>query len=394
MKDKKERCIPEDFLSAVLWDDKTIEVPPAEEWIPTEETFISERDFVLFVSDLHLSDWGRGDDFMWGHNEGPLAPVFDKTLLFAMALAFAMVRAWRNGSPGVELVLSGDTFDLWEMMGRGTAFAHPGFIGLLAAFQAIPGNNIVIITGNHDWIVPPLPIWRVADAYWNPTLSVYATHGHQWDSWNNAPANPNCPGRKIAQTTATIEVHHGNRLFTPSFPFCLIDNIKPLNYKQLKAFINHRLTLLGKILRWFIPRQLKLIGNIVGPLALVDNDDYLINAATGIAGGTISAPGIPAGARVRRVVFGHTHVPAFSIPYFNTGTWTPLLSIYFNPAGVPIETLLDLNPQLHIYFNNMLGRVVEELFYYNTAIPLGPGIAPFQQSPNTVSRLRKALGYK
>ncbi|MFC1726572.1 hypothetical protein ACFL4T_13195 [candidate division KSB1 bacterium] len=380
-----------------------VDISPPEQWDTTDQTYTSSHEYVVFASDLHMSDWSRGDDFMMGHNEGPVAPVNDKTALFACALMFAMRQAQQSGAPGVELVLNGDTIDLWEMIGRGTGFAHPGFLGLLNAFRQIPGNNIVAITGNHDWILPALPIWNVAAAYWNPVLETYATHGHQWDNLNNNPANPVCIGRNIAQIQGQIEPNPGSRFFNRPFPFCLIDNIKPLSYKQLSAFINNRLSGWGKLLKFFaVPRLIRRIANQLGPLVIEDNDDYLIKAANDIAAGRIIAPGLPAGAGpAKRIVFGHTHMPAFQIPYFNTASWTPMLAFTFIKRGrwpfrrqIATETLMDLNPQLHIYKNINIGRIVERMYYYNTAVPFGPGINPQQQTRLTVQALRRALGYR
>lgn len=366
------------------------------------EVIKSKNPFALFVSDLHMSDIGRGDDFMLGHKNGPVMPVTPKTFLFAIALTFAMIRARQVNAGGVDLILNGDTVDIWELLGRVKKFAHQLFYRLLVAFANIAGNRVIYIPGNHDALfIPPPPPIVVSGSYWNTRLSTYATHGHQYDSWNKTPLAPNCPGRLITDQISTIEISRGNYIFPGPFPFCLIDNVKPLTYDTLRAYLwlrtRPRLRFIFNIVMKLFPKAnlarklTNLLGNLAAP---EESDKYLENEANAIRGGK-AAIGLPAGTGPSRIVFGHTHVPCSRSPYFNTGTWTPLHSIYWpnlpKKVNTSVETNLDLNPQLYIFIDPNTGLTTEEFHTYHSSsglVRLGP---PSLWLPNQIDALRRAL---
>lgn len=375
---------------------------------------LSENGFALFVSDLHVSDGGMGDDFMLGHKNGSTTPTTSKTMLFAQMLVSALIRARKVGVQGVDLVLNGDTIDILELQSRATPFAHANFIGLLQSFGSITGNQVFYILGNHDPIPLNLPApIKITTSYWNPKLNTYATHGHQFDSLN---ANSTAIGSKIAKLAGSLETSSGSG---KTFPYRLIDNIKPLNYDTLVAYLYSRVPAPVRLTLQLRRKMAHFIGlssgfpfgnNIVQELDELigrsvipdDGDGYLETEANNIAQGK-SAPNLRAGTYPSRIVFGHTHVPCARGPYFNTGTWGALYSIHWptnnRPANKAVETYLDLNPFLYIFLNPATNQVMEEPHYYNitssTSLP-GPLIRtptqlPEIKTPSAINSLRRSL---
>jgi hypothetical protein len=161
---------------------------------------------VVFISDLHLGvgrlpggEWSAYEDFRW-------APEFRQFL----------ERVDREGGGRTDLVLNGDTFELWQSLegdcvhgdrDRGCTEAealrrlsrvvdqHRGELAALGAFAASGRNTVTIVPGNHDaaLLFPAVadsvrmaigaPAGRVtipARGYWmTPDGAVYAEHGHQ-----------------------------------------------------------------------------------------------------------------------------------------------------------------------------------------------------------------------
>ena len=164
---------------------------------------------VVMISDLHLC-------------LGPNYGVED----FYADDAFAGFLQDRLLMPGpedrVDLVLLGDTFDLWQtalddaeyradlssqipldysphdeaQRSDRVAQAHPRFFSVLRAYGERPNCHVTLVIGNHDHtlidtgIVQPKvrelvgPNVRFAPNFDRPDMGLYAEHGSQWDKNN------------------------------------------------------------------------------------------------------------------------------------------------------------------------------------------------------------------
>jgi UDP-2,3-diacylglucosamine pyrophosphatase LpxH len=163
---------------------------------------------MVCVSDLHLGSNPRLDDFL---RDGE----------FARLVELPELQALEGGA--IDLVLLGDTFDVWQSVadaecgtdpaqvplqydagaeeGRiAAALAkHAAFADALRAFARRERTRIVMVTGNHDHSLVNAGVQAsvrealrldagrlaFADAYENAAVGVYAEHGNQYDD-NNA----------------------------------------------------------------------------------------------------------------------------------------------------------------------------------------------------------------
>ena len=119
----------------------------------------------LFISDLHLGDGSRTDDF---HRDSVLLEFFD----------FARREA-------EELIIVGDFMELWQADLDRVMFRHSEVINaLLALRQKI---KVTYVIGNHDYI----PFIKFTDAgvgvcleYRDDDCGIIAEHGHRYDIIN------------------------------------------------------------------------------------------------------------------------------------------------------------------------------------------------------------------
>jgi hypothetical protein len=165
----------------------------------------SER-LVVFISDLHLGvgknpngEWHPYEDFRWAYE-------------FKLFLQ----RVDREGAGRADLVLNGDTFELWQSLEKDCLYSNPNLgctesealkrvarvigqhrdeLNALGTFAASGSNTVTIVPGNHDAVLLfsgvaravvaaiPAPTGRLsvpATGYWlSPDGLVYAEHGHQ-----------------------------------------------------------------------------------------------------------------------------------------------------------------------------------------------------------------------
>ena len=119
----------------------------------------------LFVSDLHLGDGTRADDF---HRD-------DEFLKF---LDFAAREA-------EELIIVGDLMDLWQSDLNRIIFEHTDVVSALIALRS--EIRVTYIVGNHDYI----PFARFAGKgvgieieYHDDQYGIYAEHGNRYDIFN------------------------------------------------------------------------------------------------------------------------------------------------------------------------------------------------------------------
>ena len=171
-----------------------------------------------FISDLHLgvgrdpqnpAKWHAMEDFRWDDEFGRFLKEVD-----------------RLGGGKTDLVLNGDTFELWqslkddcryanrdlgctepEALGRvqRVIAAHMPELGALARFAQSKDNRVIIVPGNHDAallfhrvrevvlqaIPAPGKVTVLSGGFWlSPDKLMYAEHGHQigkevnrWEKW-------------------------------------------------------------------------------------------------------------------------------------------------------------------------------------------------------------------
>ena len=116
----------------------------------------------IFISDLHLGDGSRTDDF---HRD----KEFLKFLDFVQ-------------SEAEELIILGDFLELWQADLDRVLFRHSKIINKLLALK--DKIKVTYVIGNHDYI----PFVRFAQAYTSmcleyrdPQSGIMAEHGHRYD---------------------------------------------------------------------------------------------------------------------------------------------------------------------------------------------------------------------
>ena len=173
---------------------------------PSQAAAANGPRLMVFISDLHLGvgrtatgEWSAFEDFRW-------EPEFRRFL----------ERLHQEGGGRTDLVLNGDTFELWQSLQRDCVYPnrnlgcsaadalarinrvlsqHPRELQALKAFAMTGNNTVTIVPGNHDGAllfpavadavrqaigapadrlsIPSTGYWMSADGL------VYAEHGHQ-----------------------------------------------------------------------------------------------------------------------------------------------------------------------------------------------------------------------
>lgn len=232
----------------------------------------------IFISDLHLGDGSRTDDF---HRDGELL----KFLEFVEGQAR-------------ELIILGDFFELWQADLDRILFRHNEVIDKILSLR----NKIKVtyVVGNHDY----MPFIKFIDSgagicleYRDAENGIVAEHGHKYDIFNrykNPLQSIKWPrGRRLALFAASLE-----RFAHPDVDVWLEKAIE-----NLDGFL----------------RQATLIRNKVTPAT----EEYLRKG--GHFGEFKEAVDnhINKGARI--VIFGHTHRCQLDAAgkgiYANCGTW-------------------------------------------------------------------------
>jgi len=232
----------------------------------------------IFISDLHLGDGSRTDDF---HR--------DKELL--KFLEFVENEAQ-------ELVIVGDFLELWQANLDRILFRHNEVINKVLSLR----NKIkaTYVIGNHDYI----PFIKFTDSgigicleYHDPEIGIIAEHGHRYDVFNrykNPLQSIKWPnGRWFALLAASLE-----RLVSPNADVWLEKALE-----NTEAFIGHA----------------ALIRNKITP----SSGEYLRKGGHFGEFNEAVKRHIDNGARV--VIFGHTHRCQLDKTgngiYANCGTW-------------------------------------------------------------------------
>ena len=106
----------------------------------------------IFISDLHLGDGSKSDDF---HRDDELSDLITKY--------------WDD-----DKYIVGDVAELWQAHLDKIMWAHEGIWKILKA------SGTTFIHGNHDY----LPFSKFWPEHYEDNL-IYAEHGHQLDIYNN-----------------------------------------------------------------------------------------------------------------------------------------------------------------------------------------------------------------
>lgn len=151
----------------------------------------------IFISDLHLGDGSRTDDF---HRDKP----------FLKFLEFVERQA-------EELIILGDFFELWQADLDRISFRHSEIINKLLSLRN--KLKITYVIGNHDYI--PFVKFKDSDVgicleYHDIENGIVAEHGHRYDIFNRYK-NPIKsikwpPGKQLTLFIAGLE-----RLIHPNF---------------------------------------------------------------------------------------------------------------------------------------------------------------------------------
>ncbi len=205
----------------------------------------------IFMSDLHLGDGGKADDFTEDKEDNFVA------LLEQLADKFGTK---------AELVLLGDIFDLIEQEEtdpqKAIAIAmdkHSNAIEALNGWLK-RGNKLFYITGNHDHSLRRANVSRLLaekvlepdsstneiswgsfvldDWYASPSFGIYAEHGNRFDADNNHGGMSGCFGDKIVrEVLRPLEVGKKSYLTDKAWippegvrgenPFIMLDNVRP-----------------------------------------------------------------------------------------------------------------------------------------------------------------------
>ncbi len=232
----------------------------------------------IFISDLHLGDGSRTDDF---HR--------DKEFLEFLAFV---------ESESEELIILGDFLELWQADLDRVLFQHSEIINKLISLKN--KVRITYVIGNHDYI----PFVKFIDSrlgicleYRDPENAIIAEHSHRYDIFNRYK-NPLesikwPPGKQFTLLVAGLE-----RLIHPD-----------VDKWTKKAMVN-----LDQFLQEVIS-----IRNKVAP----STKEYLRRGGHFGEFEQAVKNHIKRGAKI--VVFGHTHKPQLQIIekgiYANPGTW-------------------------------------------------------------------------
>jgi len=232
----------------------------------------------IFISDLHLGDGSRTDDF---HR--------DKQFLEFIEFAENQAR---------ELIILGDFLELWQADLDRVLFQHSEVINKLLSLR----NKIKItyVIGNHDYI----PFIKFKDLgvgicleYNDNQNYIVAEHGHKYDIFNRYKVplkSIKWPrGKRLALFVATLE-----RVIHPD-----VDKWTKKTIDNLDEFLQNAIIIRNKVTP-ATKEYLKRGGHFGEFEEAVKNH-------------------IDKGAKI--VVFGHTHIPQLQIIgkgiYANCGTW-------------------------------------------------------------------------
>ena len=367
------------------------------------ELIYGKNPAVLFVSDLHLSDGGAGDDFMFPHlqllNEmvvGSGLAGGSKAIYLVRVVAFVLNRLSEKlhiDDPKIDFVINGDIIDQLELLGRGSYFSNAKHGLFLALCRTLidSGHRVIYTRGNHDFIPPSGP-WEIVDSYANARLKTFAEHGDRYDAFN-WPKGLNNTGSRIVtggspSRMGTSEVegllsyrnswdkYMGNN---SQYYHAGVDNLRPLDLTTFLEFFFRRKTLVMALSAGAprgIDTLLTYLREEIGQLQGYNEK----SALQGVKDRRMSSEFTD-----WLVVMGHTHEPV-SIPavYYNTGSWMPVHRLLPGDR----ESFASSDPFLLCYEDPDTKIRIEEFFTLN--ISNGVAAATLRDA-ESVNRLRQSL---
>ncbi len=116
------------------------------------------------ISDLHLGDGARADNFRQSKAEQPLLRFLDLV-----------------AQQGQRLIINGDMFELWKF---DLSICLKTYRRLLAKFRQLAdqGVEIIYIFGNHDFDLSDLRhLFHFVVESWNLGQQIHIEHGHRFD---------------------------------------------------------------------------------------------------------------------------------------------------------------------------------------------------------------------
>lgn len=177
----------------------------------------------IFISDLHLGDGSRTDDF-------------HRDKLFLEFLEFVKTQA-------EELIILGDFLELWQADLDRVLFKHSEIINKLLCLRN--ELKITYVIGNHDYI----PFIKFIDSdvgisleYRDIENGIIAEHGHKYDIFNRYK-NPIKSIKQPSGKQLTLFVAYLERLIHPNFDTWTKKIIENLDYFLQEAiFIRNKVT--------------------------------------------------------------------------------------------------------------------------------------------------------
>ena len=217
------------------------------------------------ISDLHLADGKRRDDFKKNRTK------FKNFL--------RMVKKKK-----VQLIIAGDFLELWQANPIDITRAYSNILNELISI----GTKIII--GNHDYYLHHFgKLNFLYDSYQIPDTKIFIQHGHQFDKFND-PKRLLYIGNLAAMSAAIMEDIH------PDLDEKAMSFIEAL-HKKLKSALSPIHTP-GTNRKQYLSHGGNFSEYLRGAKKLLKKYDY--------------------------VILGHTHKPstAFKGKYLNSGSWT------------------------------------------------------------------------
>ena len=315
----------------------------------------------LVISDLHI---GLGHTLENGQLNSLEEFHFDEK--FAEFLHFYTTGKYAEHE--VELILNGDILNFLQIDYKGhyltvitepicidiqkrVVTGHPIFFKALREFAAKPGNQITYIVGNHDQAM----LWPGVRAHFNEVVGtvvrfknivyffdgVHIEHGHMHEAANRFDPRKFFLKKGLAEPI--LNLPFGSHFFVEfvlkikhSHPH--FDKVRPFNRMMRWAFLNETAFTVKNALNlglYFLksiftndPRRMFPFSRIMAVIAESAIFPDL----------TESARRVLQDERVHTVCFGHSHVYQYrqfadNREYFNTGTWTDLVSLDIASLG-------------------------------------------------------------
>jgi len=316
---------------------------------------------LVFVSDLHLRDGGLADD-LDKLDEENFCELIDYLIEFS-----------KQSPKEIELILLGDTFDLWEIgdfFEDEDEFEHKmkitqrkidkiaetqkPILDAMKKFQKI--GKIVYVTGNHDadaeydevrtYIIKRLGIdFIFKQQYKNGHFGLVAEHGHRFNKFNSASLNKaKTTGRLITENVCAylkeLEIDGESNMSGLRRPYVNTDRVfsygeyfKCMNSKGLMSdelaktlydrLYKSAITTVSRKLQLGLRNLIFSSGNRREDVIYVLNEIAKRNYKSGP---TIKDAKSLVSSDVRCVAMGHTHKPLMKkikngALYINTGTW-------------------------------------------------------------------------